>query len=189
MPNSRGRKKKSSGYNDGRAGDRSSRSPERGLASHRRWARAIKWTIGAAITLFGLVAGVVGVWGPPWPADPEIHPHDTVDGSSLVLPFIVKDRSALFDIPNVTFDVELIWLKDQAFISGIYSVTAGGPPLNYPCDAEDLLQMRADGTLSMYGASTIIQSAKRVNFHPPWHVVSAGAKIPQQRPGIPVGPE
>ena len=174
MPTSRGRKKKSRGIPmPVQATDH--------VDLQKHWPRAIKWTIGAAITLFGLVAGVVGIWGPPWPVDPEIHPHDTVDGSSLVLPFIVKDRSALFDMPNVTFrcGIDLVYaedsigqkviFRDEAFISGIYSVTAGGPPLNYPCNAEDLLQVRADGTLSMYGSSTIDQS--KLRFHPPWHVL------------------
>src|ERR1700737_4760374 len=70
---------------------------------HRWWFRATEWTFGIVVAAMGIVATIAGIWGPIWPTDPEIHPHDVVDGSSFILPFTVKNRSIIFDMPNVEF--------------------------------------------------------------------------------------
>jgi hypothetical protein len=150
---------------------------------HRRGFQAIRWLTATTVALFAVIGGIVGIWGPPWPTDPEIHPHDTTDGSSLVLPFIVKNRSAFFDMLNVKFrcGIDLVYaedshgqrvgVRDTAFMSGVYSVPWGGSPINYPCDASDLLQVKEDGALTLRGSSTVMQSNKPQHYYPPWKIL------------------
>ena|SRR5271156_1755237 len=165
MPESRGRKSKT------RTRRQLNRPPPKQTPSrsttppHRRWWRGAKWTTGTIVAILGLIASVYQLTGgPPWPADPEIYPHDTADGSSLILPFILRNRSTLFDMKNVsmTCGIDLVAFSDAnghwggidsaAFFTGVISIPANSRPVNFPCDASSLLQVRPDGSLTIRDA-------------------------------------
>jgi hypothetical protein len=64
----------------------------------QRWFLTIKWIVGSAITLLGAVAAVVGIWGPPWPTGPEIHPTGLDLAKPLTVPFDFVNKSLVFPI-------------------------------------------------------------------------------------------
>jgi hypothetical protein len=102
--------------------------------------------IGTTVATIGLVASVVAIWGPIWPTDPDIHPQNTVNGSSSILPFTVKNKSILFGIWNAEFacGAEKIYVNDgakhhfglqnTAVFNGYYSIRPE-QTINYTCDA------------------------------------------------------
>lgn len=110
-------------------------------------------------TILGFLAVIDQFWGRPWATDPEIHPHDSVVDSSLVLPFTIRNRS-LFPMNNVaiTCGVDLVAFGDAdghwggaagiAFYTGTISIP-GNSLINYPCDASSLVQVRPDGTFGL----------------------------------------
>ena len=144
--------------------------------------KKVRRVIAALGTILSVIAGVDYFFGRPWPTDPEIHPHDVISDLSLVLPFKVRNKSA-FDMTNVEFrcGIDLVWaadaqgqqvvIRDVAFKEGVYSVPARSDPINYPCDASDLLKVRADGTMSLHGSSTTLQTARPTVFVPPWRIL------------------
>ncbi len=150
----------------------------------RCWFRVGEWLFGSSIVMIGLLAGVYQLTGgPPWPSDPEIHFRDTSDGSSLILPFTIRDRSGLVDMPDVIFrcGVDLVIaqdakgqrvvIKDVAFLSGVTSLFVGKEPIPYHCNAADVLRIRPDGSLSVYGSSTILKSSGPQIYEPPWTII------------------
>ena len=155
---------------------RPSRSEPRKPWHHRAW---------QVFAVIATILGAFGVldyfYGHPWPSDPEIYPHDTIVDLSLVLPFTVKDTSA-FEMENVEFrcGIDLIWaedaknqqvvIRDVAFKEGVYPIPARSPPINYPCNAAELLKIKPDGTLSLYGSSTTLEQKVPRTYSAPWHV-------------------
>jgi hypothetical protein len=146
---------------------------------HTTWFLVLEWIAGVLGTI-GTLAGIIyGIVGPIWPVAPDIHPHEIGDDSSQVLPFVIKNRSP-FEMKNVEFrcGVDLVWaqdaigqsvtVRDTAFKEGVYSI--GSTPINYPCQALDFLKVRPDGSLSMYGSSTKLESNPPKFFQEPWHV-------------------
>lgn len=151
-------------------------------SEHRKPLHHRVWQVFVVIaTILGAFGGLDYFYGHPWPSDPEIHPHDTIVDSSLVLPFTVKDTSA-FEMKSVEFrcGIDLIWaedaknqqvvIRDVAFKEGVYAIPARSPPINYPCNATELLKIRPDGTLSLYGSSTTLESKTPRIYTAPWHV-------------------
>jgi hypothetical protein len=128
-------------------------------------------------TLIGLLGGVDYFFGRPWPTDPEIHPHESVAGSSLRLPFTIRNKS-LWPMNNVamTCGIDVVLWEDAAgrrggaagiaFYTGIVSIP-GNSTINYPCDATSLIQVKADGTFSLRDAL----ATKAVIFTPPMNVL------------------
>jgi hypothetical protein len=112
----------------------------------------------------------------------EIHPHDTVDASSLVLPFQVTNRS-LFRMHNVEFTcgIDLLYFMDADRKTGILrdmTFAATGAPsikrnklVNYPCDASRFVQIRPDGSLIMGFPSGQSMTTKPFAFRPPLTIV------------------
>jgi hypothetical protein len=136
------------------------------------------------VVTLGLFASVYRLYsGPFWPTSPAIYPNGCVDGSSLILPFTVTDRSAVLGMPKVTFrcGIDLVWavdskgqtvlLRDFAFESDGYTVPSGSKPLNYDCDASGLLRTNYDGTLSINGYRESPQSDAAHIYHPPWQIL------------------
>jgi hypothetical protein len=128
---------------------------------YQYWWKPTKWIMIFVVGVVGLLASIYQVGGgPPWPADPEIHPRDTADGSSLILPFSVRNRSTLFDTNDVsmTCGIDLVAFSDAnghwagadsaAFFTGVISIPANSSPVNYPCDASSLVQVHPDGSLA-----------------------------------------
>src|SRR5215475_12218164 len=73
------------------------------ISKFRRYVRWFNRLVLGAVGLAGFIASVAGIWGPFWPTDPEIHPQNTVNGSSFILPFTVQNHSVLFGIQNAEF--------------------------------------------------------------------------------------
>jgi hypothetical protein len=106
----------------------------------------------------GLIASLYQLTGgPPWPTEPEIHPHDTVNASSLVLPFDVRNRSTLFEMSaEFNCGVNLLYfadadghtglLRDVLFAVGSLSISPKSMA-NVPCDAGHFVKIRPDGSL------------------------------------------
>lgn len=149
----------------------------------RRLWRATKWAFATPLSLFGLVAGAVGIWGPLWPVDPEIRPRDP---SSLVLPFVVQNKSGLIDMVEPTFrcGVDFVYAQDSlgqtvtftgaAFVTGLGPTIKAGDSALYTCNASDLLQPRADGSLSLFGSSTKLAmygSVYPILWKPPFRIL------------------
>jgi hypothetical protein len=144
-----------------------------------RLSSTITWIIG---TPLAMLVFVYTIFGPPWPVDPEIHAHDVNNDSSLLLHFTLVNKSGIFGMYDVHFTcgVDLVYardalgqavvIRDVAFATGQYSVV-GIIPLNYPCDASDLLQIRPDGSLSLHGSTTALQSNKETRYVAPWHII------------------
>ena len=144
----------------------------------------MEWTVGFVVLLIGFVASVYQIGGgPPWPTDPTVSAQNSVDGSSLILPFTIENKSAFFPIDNVRFrcGVDLIWaadsrgktiiIRDAAFANGVYSLEAGSKPINYDCDASDILKLRQDGSLSLFGSSTVLEDSQQADYKPPWQIL------------------
>jgi hypothetical protein len=57
-------------------------TPRRGQSTpqHVRVWRAGKWLITTALAPLGAISAIYAIWGPVWPTEPEIHPHDVTDG-------------------------------------------------------------------------------------------------------------
>jgi hypothetical protein len=119
----------------------------------RRMIHAGQWIVRGLVGLLAVVGSVYGIWGPPWPTAPEIHPRDTSNGSSLILPFNVQNKSVLFPITDAQMTCGVGWLfvKDArgnkftsihtAFNNGAYTFPAGGQPTTYPRDASELVKI------------------------------------------------
>ena len=127
-----------------------------------------------SVGLIGLIASIYQIFGgPPWPVDPEIHP--TSDGSSLIHPFIIKNRSGLFDMNEVQLrcGVDLFFgtdarehvtiFRDMAAVTGTASIAAGNT-VPYQCDTSKLFKTNPDGSLSFGGSSTIYQNSSRIHL-------------------------
>jgi hypothetical protein len=126
---------------------------------HRRLWKAIKWAITTGVAVFAFLAVVDQFWGRPWPTDPEIHPHDTLNGSSLRLPFTIKNKS-LFDYSNVemTCGIDWAYFKDARLTKGTLNAIAfvnqtlllpAEQQINYQCDASQLIRINRDGSWSI----------------------------------------
>jgi len=133
------------------------------------------------LLLLSLSANITGVFGPFLLTELVVIAHPT-DGSSNVLPFIVKNNSTTFAARSVKFlcGVDLIWaedakghrvvVRDAAFASeGLYVISRAAKPINFPCNALHILQTREDGSLSLYGSSTTMSS--KALFQPPWRIL------------------
>jgi hypothetical protein len=120
--------------------------------------------IGGAAALAVTLSSILG--GPLWPTSPEIHPKDTTDGSSLILPFVIRNASVFIPIKNANFicRVDLILKVDSwgrrvtvrgfDIPAGTYDIPAGGAPINIPCDTSNLLHTRANGSLTLGDTDT-----------------------------------
>jgi hypothetical protein len=60
------------------------------------------------------------------------------------------------------------FIKDVAFLNGRKTVVSGA---TYDCNAENLLKVSPDGSLSLRGSATKLQSNRRVIYRPPWRVI------------------
>jgi hypothetical protein len=156
--------------------------PSREPLNRHRLVRAAKWLLSILVAVVGVVASVDGIFGgPPWPADPEVHPRDTLDSSSLILPFLVTNPSILFGMDaKFTCGIDLVYAKDAtgvnffvadaAFANGTYSL---GPreTVNFPCDASRLLQVKNDGSLGLLGSSTVLQNKSGHLWEKPFQIL------------------
>jgi hypothetical protein len=136
--------------------------------------------VSLVIVLLGLISALVTIFrGPLWPIDPDIQFRDTNDGSSLILPFDIQNKMAV-RMPDVSFRCGVdfvravdsaghqVFIADQAFLNGRKTVVSTA---TFDCDAHDLLRVRPDGTLSMRGSATEMQSRQRIIYKPPWQVI------------------
>jgi hypothetical protein len=116
--------------------------------------------IGEGVLLLAAIGqAVVTFWGPFWPTKPEISFHDTIDASSTVLPFKIKNRSISFPMYlDIKCGVDLLYFMDADKKTGLLrdAVFDVGPiPVgqtatnNYPCTASDYVHIRDDGSVLM----------------------------------------
>jgi hypothetical protein len=126
---------------------------------HRRLWLAAKVIVAFVVALIGLAGSIYGMWGAPWPLAPEIHAVDFVSGTPLTHLFKVQNRMA-FNIKDAEFTcgVDLVYFKDAvantggvndvAFVTGKFSIQRG-EWINYSCDASQLVEASADGSLNL----------------------------------------
>jgi len=167
MSKSRGRKQKTKGRSNSKSRQITNKVAQEQThksllerVRHKWWFRAAEWAVGVVIVILGIVASIAGIWGPIWPTDPEIHPHDVLNGSSFILPFTVQNKSIVFEIPDAEFTCGVDWVfyKDArgskgvfsaiAFVNGNFSIAAR-QTINYQCDASQLVKVNQDGSLML----------------------------------------
>ena len=78
---------------------------------HRRLWMAAKVTAGFLVVLTGLLSGVYGNWGPPWPTEPSFAPGVPASGSPLDVTFNGTNTSVLFPLPELFVNCELVCLR------------------------------------------------------------------------------
>jgi hypothetical protein len=122
--------------------------------------------------------GVLG--GPFWPSPPAIHPDNAIDGSSLALPFTVRNTGALA-IRSGRFVCGIagvyardaagktILVRDMALVMGVTSLAAGEQK-TFTCDVSPLLQLRFDGTLSP-PPPLVAPSDLLIHWQPPFEIL------------------
>jgi hypothetical protein len=188
MPTSRGRKKKSRNHRGSPISQEPRKLPPQSQPQPQHslgqavWGWT-KWTVATLIVIFGVIGGVVGIWGRFWPTDPDIHPRDS---SSLVLPFTIRNVTGFVHInePHLRCGVDFVYAEDSAgqtvvitdaaFVSGFGPSISPGDSIVYTCNASDLLQPRANGTLSLFGSSTklaVYGSDQPIIWHPPFRIL------------------
>lgn len=131
----------------------------------------------------GLVASVYQLGGgPPWPTAPEIHPRDTVNASSEILPFEVTNKSAFFPLnAKLVCGVDLLYFKDATGKTGLIrdaqfvqdagiSVEARGTK-RLPCNPGDFVKIKPDGSVLMgFPEGQFLQTKPRA-FQPPMTII------------------
>jgi len=143
------------------------------------------WTVASSFVAFvGIVLGAISslsslLGGPPWPVDPEINFRETNDGSSLILPFDIVNKSG-FRMPSVSFRCGVQFLRavdslgneigtgDVAFLNGTKSVSKTA---TFDCNAADLLRIKLDGSLAFRNSATKLQSGSRIVYRAPWRII------------------
>lgn len=71
--------------------------------------RVAKWALWTApVAVLAIASGFASLWGPPWPTAPEFSPGPPSRGQPFDVPFVVKNRSALFPIRGLSLDCHLI---------------------------------------------------------------------------------
>jgi hypothetical protein len=104
------------------------------------------------------VQTVVAIFDPFWPTRPDVTFHDTIDASSLVLPFKVTNTNTLFPMDNLEIlcGVDLFYFIDADRKTGIVrGMTFNPGPIsiaprsstNFPCTASDYVTVTQDGSL------------------------------------------
>jgi hypothetical protein len=143
--------------------------------SHHYWISA-----SLLIVLLGLISALVTIFGGAlWPADPDVRFRDTNDGSSLILPFDIQNKQFV-RMPDVSFRCGVdfvravdsagnqVIFRDVAFLNGRKTVISGA---TFDCNAENLLKVRPDGSLSLRGSATNLQPNRYTVYQPPWRII------------------
>jgi hypothetical protein len=115
MPRSRVRKKKPVvvSSSKGTPGGGKRASTKLPMSKHRKWSLVVKSVAALAFTALGAIASFYQLaGGPPWPTTPEIDPGPPDNSQAFDVPFMISNRSAVFDdfvtaIYCVMADVEL----------------------------------------------------------------------------------
>jgi hypothetical protein len=71
---------------------------------YRRFLRIAEWSLGPPLAV---LAFVYGIWGPPWPTEPIFAPGAPSFGSPFAVPFNITNKSALFDMNNLSISCGL----------------------------------------------------------------------------------
>jgi hypothetical protein len=130
-----------------------------------RFAKRIGGLALLMLAVFGGVAGFDQFWGRLWPIDPEIHPRDAASSPSIIVPFIIKNRS-VWEMKNTELrcgvdtvyfedsEHKTIIFRDAAYVTGTYSIpsSADNKPINFECNASNLIKILDDGSLDIRGA-------------------------------------
>ncbi len=110
------------------------------------------------VALLTVAEGMAAFWGPFWPTEPKIEFHDTVNASTVILPFKVTNRSVGFALNNmhILCFVDLFYFMDADRVTGLFRDGGFDPgPIsidrdsvnNYPCTASDFVSLKNDGAL------------------------------------------
>ena len=81
------------------------------MPTHRRLWMAAQVTAGFLVLLTGLLIGVYGNWGPPWPTEPSFAPGVPASGSPLDVTFNGTNTSVLFPVPGLFVNCEMVCLR------------------------------------------------------------------------------
>lgn len=96
----------------------------------------MRWIGGALVTFAALVLAFVSAIGPPWQTTLEVEPSPPDKSDALSLPFVVKNRSALFDD------------KDARLSCGMLKVTSDNGNL------ENLMSIKFNNTATIPAGET-----------------------------------
>jgi hypothetical protein len=149
------------------------------MRTHPTWMRMSR--LGAFIVvligIFLTTSKLLG--GHPWPVDPEVHFKDTNDGSSLIMPFEITNKSGLY-MPSVEFRCGIHFVRafdaldhqvfsgDTAFLNGTRTIHTSA---TMDCNAADLLRIGPDGSPLLRNSSTKLQNSAGIVYRAPWRVV------------------
>jgi hypothetical protein len=149
------------------------------IRTHPTWMRMSRLAafIGLLIGIFLTSSKLLG--GLPWPVDPDVHFRDTNDGSSLIMPFDIVNKSGFY-MPSVEFrcgiefvqafdsvDHEIV-LGHTAFLNGKKTIQTTA---TIDCNAADLLGIGPDGSLALRNSSTILENRARIVYRAPWRII------------------
>jgi hypothetical protein len=148
---------------------------------HRRLLMAAKVVFGLLVTLFGVVGGIYGIWGPLWPTDPEIKFQNALQDSSYILPFALKSKSILpMNDVAMTCGVDLYFFMDANGLTGafrdgqfndqIISISRD-EPTNYTCDASNFIRLTDDYSVLIGFPGGQFMKTNPSNFRPPLTII------------------
>jgi hypothetical protein len=148
---------------------------------HRRLWLTAKMIGGFLIGFLGLVGSIYGIWGPPWPTDPDIQFQNALRDSSFILPFALKNKS-VFPMNNVamTCGVDLYFFMDAGGMTGAFrdgqfndqTISIGrDQPTNYTCDASNFIRLTDDYSVLIGFPEGQFLKSKPSNFRPPLTVI------------------
>jgi hypothetical protein len=121
--------------------------PEPPLGQHKKL--RLIWSVAKGVAVFlatavGLILGFWGAIGPPWPVAPEIRPTGCDSTDPFLLPFSIRNPSALFSLTATGFlcDAFNIRLPDNTRIADLHSGRSGpvdispGQVVNFTCSVK-----------------------------------------------------
>jgi hypothetical protein len=80
------------------------------------WLRIAQWIVGTAIVgSVSFIASVYQLWGgPPWPTSPVVDSGGPDASSAFAVPFIVKNKSAFFNMNGANVTCSLVKVATEA---------------------------------------------------------------------------
>lgn len=81
--------------------------PQARRSAGRSWVHRGLWAL-ATFLLAHVTGSFLNLWGPLWPTKPEIELETPSFSGAFTIPFYVRNRSAIFDLENLTLTCDLV---------------------------------------------------------------------------------